>query len=365
MDAEPLVAPGGCIGIVGGGQLGRMTALAAAALGYRCRVLDRDPLAPAKQVAAHDTADYDDMAALERFAAKVDVVTCEFENVPVAALEALALWKPVRPGPRAFAIAQDRLPEKDFAREVGFATPPYRAIAAESDFDGAAYPAILKTRRLGYDGKGQARIASAEEGRAAWTRLGRVPCLLEGLVDFEREVSAIIARAADGALRAFDVVENRHRQGILDLTIAPAPIAPARAAEAQRLAGAAAQRLGLVGLLAVEMFVDRQGRLLFNEMAPRPHNSGHWTIEGCTASQFEQLVRAVVGLPLADPARRANAVMKNLIGDEVRAWSRLAADPALKLHLYGKAEIRAGRKLGHVTRLYPLDVTPDPRSAFP
>lgn len=357
-DAGVRIAPGGCIGILGDGQLGRMLVLAAARLGYRCHIFGPDRGSPAGQVAAQTVADYLDEAALERFAAAVDVVTTEFENVPAATLARLAAKVPVRPGAAALETAQDRRLEKSFFNFIGAATAPWWAIDDLADLEAGlaaiGRPAILKSSRFGYDGKGQERIAPGDDAAAVYRAIGRVPAILEGFVDFEREISVIVARGLDGGTACFDVVENRHRNHILHVTRAPAPIPTGLAAEARAIAERAAAELGLVGLLAVEMFVTRDGRLLVNEMAPRPHNSGHWTIDACVTSQFEQCVRAVCGQPLGDPSRFADAEMTNLIGDDARAWPVLMAEPGARLHLYGKAEIRPGRKMGHVTRVRPL-----------
>ena len=352
------IPPGSVIGIMGGGQLGRMTALAAAQLGYRCHIFTPEADSPAAQVAAAATvAAYDDHAALDAFVAAVDVVTFEFENVPGASVRRLAERAVVRPSWTCLATSQDRLAEKDFVNGLGIGTAPYRPVdglpALQAAVAALGRPAILKTVRLGYDGKGQHRIGPDGDLAAAWAAMGGQPAVLEGFVDFEREVSSIIARGPDGAVAAFDVVENRHVEGILDTTVAPAPIPATRAAEATRIAAAIAEGLDLVGLLAVEMFVTRDGGLLVNEIAPRPHNSGHWTMDACVTGQFEQFVRAVCGLPLGSPARHSDARMHNLIGDAVHTWPRLLADPAARLHLYGKAEARPGRKMGHVTWLTP------------
>jgi 5-(carboxyamino)imidazole ribonucleotide synthase len=350
------LAPGACIGVVGGGQLGRMTALAAARLGYRCHILTPEPDSPAAQVADRTTvAAYDDAAALERFASAVDVVTIEFENLPVAPLAWLALRLPVHPAPAILAICQDRLREKAFLAGIGVATAPWLAIHAAGDLAAALAerpgPLILKTARSGYDGKGQQVLAPGADPAAAWARLGGVAAIAEARVDFLREISVITARGQDGRQISYPPVENRHEAQVLARTIAPAPIAPPLAAEAVRLAERIARELELVGLLAVEMFITGDDRLLVNELAPRPHNSGHWTIDACAVSQFELLVRVLCGLPLPDPGRFADAVMDNLLGAAVETWPELLAEPGARLHLYGKAEIRPGRKLGHVTRL--------------
>ena len=358
--------PGATIGIVGGGQLGRMTALAAARLGYRCHVLTPEPDSPAAQVCAGATiGDYEDPAALRDFAAHADVVTFEFENVSAAGLELLASLKPVRPGPSVLRISQDRLAEKRFLGDAGIATAPWRAVHDLAGLHAAAealgLPAILKTTRLGYDGKGQALLRHADDLARAFAQLSPKPLVLEGFVDFSCEVSVVVARGTDGAIAAFDTVENRHRDHILDMTFAPARIPERIAATAQATARQVAAALDLVGLLAVEMFVAADGRVLVNEIAPRPHNSGHWTIDACPASQFELHVRAVAGLALPPAVRHSDAVMKNLVGPaEAALWPAILATPGLIPHLYGKAEARPGRKMGHVTRLFPRDSLPGP-----
>ena len=359
-----MIAPGATVGILGGGQLGRMLALAAAPLGYRCHIFSPEPDGPAAQVSAAETvAAYDDHAALDAFGAAVDVVTTEFENVPADALERLADQVPVRPGARSLRIAQNRIAEKDFVRGLGLETTPYAAIERGADNAAAdariGRPAVLKTQTLGYDGKGQVMLGAGDDLLVDWRRMlrGR-PAILEALTLIEREVSVIVARAPDGHMASFDPVENRHVNGILDVTLAPADIPPALAQAAREGAERIAQALNHVGVLCVELFVTADGWLLVNEIAPRVHNSGHWTIEGCETSQFAQHIRAVCGLPLGSSARRANACMKNLIGADVECWRALAADPAAHLHLYGKTETRAGRKMGHVTWLSPLDAPP-------
>ncbi len=357
-DGGGALPPGATIGILGGGQLGRMTALAAARLGYRCHVFCDEADAPAAQVAAATVAAYDDAAALAEFARSVDVVTFEFENMPAAALRAVAAHRPVRPSIRALEIAQDRVAEKRFFAAQGIASAPWRPVpdypALAPALRALGGACVLKTVRMGYDGKGQARIEPGSDLAAAWARVGRVPSILEGFVEFEREISVIAARGLDGSVACYDPVENRHRDGILDVTRAPAAISDALADGAREIALRAVQALDIVGLICVEMFVARDGALLANEMAPRPHNSGHWTIDACATSQFEQLVRAICGLPLGDTARFADAEMTNLIGDEVDSWPRLVAEPGARLHLYGKSETRPGRKMGHVTRLKPI-----------
>ena len=368
-----LISPGSTIGILGGGQLGRMLALAAAELGYRCHIFSPEADCPASQVAAATTvADYDDHTALDRFAAAIHVATFEFENIPVAAIERVAARIGLHPGAEVLRITQDRLLEKQFAQSHGAETAPYAALSSDAELAAATRsigaPSVLKTRRLGYDGKGQqiikAPAAVAGSGALAaamgeaWNALGRTPCVLESFVDFTCELSVVVARNAAGQLAAYVPVENRHSRHILATTIAPAQIPPPLAARAEQLARDIAAALDIVGVLAVEMFVTRDGRLLVNELAPRVHNSGHWTIEACCTSQFEQHIRAVCGLPLGAPDRHANAVMQNLIGDDIERWPAIIADPHNKLHLYGKTEARPGRKMGHVTRLFPLGTTP-------
>ncbi|ACI99245.1 5-(carboxyamino)imidazole ribonucleotide synthase [Rhodospirillum centenum] len=350
------IAPGATLGMLGGGQLGRMTALAAARLGYRTHVLTHEAEGPCAQVAAEATivTDYTDRAALTRFAAAVDVVTLEWENIPTEAVAFLAERVPVHPGAGVLAVAQDRLREKGFANALGIGTAPFRAVRDVAGLADAVAalgtPSVLKSTRMGYDGKGQVRLAPGTDLAAAWAEMGAPEGILEGWVDFALEVSVIVARREDGEMAAWPAVENRHRAGILDETLAPADIAPSVAAEADRIARALAEALGVVGLLAVEMFVTRDGTVLVNEIAPRPHNSGHWTMDFAETCQFEQLVRAVCGLPLGPTGIRAPARMKNLIGDEVAQWPALLAEPGAKLHLYGKAQARPGRKMGHVNR---------------
>jgi 5-(carboxyamino)imidazole ribonucleotide synthase len=353
-----VIKPGGTIGILGGGQLGRMLALAAAPLGYRVHVLCPDDDIPAAQVAVRTThADYEDPAALDAFAAEVDVVTYEFENVPAGAVERLATRVPVFPDAQALATCQDRLVEREFLARVGVPTAAFRPIDNIADVAPAiaalGAPAVLKTRRFGYDGKGQALVRAAADAEQAWAGL-KAPAILEAWIDFRCEVSVVVARGRDGAVAPYVPVENRHIDHILATTIAPASIPAVLAGEAVALARRIVDALGYVGVMGVEMFVTRDGRLLINELAPRVHNSGHWTMDACIAGQFEQHIRAVTGLPLGDPTRRGDAVMRNLIGATVDDWPRYAADPSAKLHLYGKRETRAGRKMGHVTWVHPL-----------
>jgi 5-(carboxyamino)imidazole ribonucleotide synthase len=357
--------PNATIGIIGGGQLGRMSAIAAAELGYRCHILSPEPDSPAAQVSAHATiADYEDHAALRAFAAAVDVITFEFENVSASGLDLLESIRPVRPSPSVLRISQDRVAEKSFLRDAGVPTAAWAPIGSLVELEAAVgtigLPAVLKTTRLGYDGKGQAVLRTPADLAPAWDALDPKPLVLEAFVDYACEISVVVARGIDGGGSIFDAAENRHRDGILDISIAPARVRPGTKAEAGRVAWRVAETLELVGLLAVEMFVDRAGRVLVNEIAPRPHNSGHWTIEACPASQFNLHIRAVAGLPLPPGLRHADAVMKNLVGpEEVALWPQIVATPGLIPHLYGKAEARPGRKMGHVTRLFPLDGLPD------
>jgi 5-(carboxyamino)imidazole ribonucleotide synthase len=358
MSSFPL-PPGSVIGILGGGQLGRMSAMAAARLGYACHVYAPEADSPGMQVAAHRTvAPYEDREALARFAGAVSVVTFEFENVPAAALEALAGLVPCRPGLAALATCQDRVAEKAFLGRIGVPVARWRAIETEADLQAAVaeigLPAVLKTTRLGYDGRGQAVLREAADLAPAFARLAPKPLILEAFVPFAAEISAIAARGEDGSLAVFDAVENRHARHILDLSFAPARVDAAVGEAARAHVAAVAEGLGLVGVVALEMFLLPDGRLLGNEIAPRPHNSGHWTMDACAASQFEQHIRAVAGLPLASPERHHDAVMKNLIGPEgLAAWPRLLRLPGVVPHLYGKAAAREGRKMGHANRLLP------------
>lgn len=356
--------PNATIGLVGGGQLGRMSALAAARLGYRCHILTREVDSPAAQVSnAVTISDYADPVSLRAFAESVDVISFEFENVSAEGLELLASLKPVRPSPDVLRISQDRVSEKSFLNDAGIATAPWHAVETLADLEAAAarlgLPAVLKTTRLGYDGKGQAMLRESGDLVSAFERLSPKPLVLEAFINFAREVSVIVARGADGALACFDTVENRHRNHILDVTLAPARIIDEVNHAAQSIARHVATALDLVGLLAVEMFIDSDGKLLVNEIAPRPHNSGHWTIDACPASQFELHIRAIAGLPLPPATRHSDAVMKNLVGPEEAAlWPAVLASPGLIPHLYGKADARPGRKMGHVTRLFPKGALP-------
>lgn len=351
--------PGAVVGIIGGGQLGRMSAMAAARLGFAVHVFGPEILGPAAQVAPyHTVAEYDNLAALRRFAEAVDVITFEFENISAQGLAALEAVRPVRPGADVLRISQDRILEKQFLQSAGVATAPWAEV---HDFGGLeqavaalGLPAVLKTTRLGYDGKGQAMLRTAEDLAPAFAALSPKPLVLEGFVDFAAELSVMVARGADGAVVAYDAVENRHKHHILDLTLAPAQLPRDLLEEAGEIARRVAAALGLVGLLGVEMFLSADGRLRVNEIAPRPHNSGHWTLDACHCSQFEMHIRAVTGLPLPPATRHSDAVMKNLVGPEDMAlWPAVLATPGLIPHHYGKLEARPGRKMAHFTRLFP------------
>lgn len=356
--------PNSVIGIVGGGQLGRMSAMAAARLGFRCHILSDEPDSPASQVAAATIlGDYGNTDTVEAFARTVDVVTFEFENVPAAALDLMASLRPVRPSPAILRTSQDRIAEKSFLNSIGIATAPWAELRETGDLPTAlgriGLPSVLKTTRLGYDGKGQALIRHPDDATSSWSALHPKPLILEGFVDFACELSVIVGRGADGQSVAFDAVENRHREHILDLTLAPAQVSAEIACSARAKALHIADALGLVGLLTVEFFVTRDGEILANEIAPRPHNSGHWTIDACPASQFEVHIRAVAGLPLAAARRHSDAVMKNLVGPKDMAnWPELLKMDGAIPHLYGKSEARPGRKMGHFVRLFALGGLP-------
>lgn len=349
-----VLPPGSTIGILGGGQLGRMTALAAAQLGYKTHVFAQKSDEPACLVTPYHTlGDFTDTQKLSIFAGMVDVITLEWENVPVETLEFLAALKPVHPGAAALHITQDRVFEKNFAQKHGVATAPFMEVTSLDDLQNAVMkigiPCILKSARMGYDGKGQAIIRDLRDIHAAWASVKTDRAILEGFVPFQKEISVIIARRANGIMQAYPAAENRHKNGILDETQLPASITPALAQKAQAMAETLAEKLGVVGLLAVEMFVDGDA-VLMNEMAPRPHNSGHWSMDFSATSQFEQLVRAICGLPLGATAITAPCLMKNLIGDDVKDWQHFLQQPHTHLHLYGKTEARKGRKMGHVNQ---------------
>ncbi|MBV8059957.1 MAG: 5-(carboxyamino)imidazole ribonucleotide synthase [Alphaproteobacteria bacterium] len=361
MAQAKIITPGATIGILGGGQLGRMTALAAAQLGYKTHIFCSAADEPALDVTAHRTlAQFDDVDALRQFAQSVDVVTLEWENVPAVALETVAKYAPLHPGASVMAIAQDRQKEKDFARSVGIGTTRYKIVQSAAELAEALKkipaPAFLKTTRMGYDGKGQIKITPDMDAEQAWAEFGNPLGILEARVDFACEVSVIVARNAQGDMAAYPVVENRHKNQILDETHAPAAIDAEISAEAVATARHMAAQLGVIGLLAVELFVLREPNgegqsVLLNEIAPRPHNSGHWTMDACAVSQFEQLVRAVCGLPLGSTEPHSAAVMKNLIGNDALQWQQYLSDRSACLHLYGKRDVRDGRKMGHVNSL--------------
>ena len=352
--------PGSTIGILGGGQLGRLLALAAAELGFDCVVYEPELDCPAGRVAAQCmSAAWDDLKSLAAFAERVDVITFEFENVPAASLAFLADKKPIRPGLKSLQQTQDRYVEKRFLSGLGLKTAPFIAVDSLESLNHAVAeigtPAILKTRTLGYDGKGQVRLRSPDDAKAAWLELKGHSCVLEGFVPFEREVSVIVARGGDGSLVPFDVTENVHQDGILRTSSVPARISPSVEAAALDAAARISHALEHIGVLAVEFFVLADGGLIVNEIAPRVHNSGHWTQDGCAASQFQQHIRAIANWPLASTQRlSAQIIMTNLIGHEVDAWSQLSQKDNCFLHLYGKRQVREGRKMGHINQLYGL-----------
>ncbi|HID68189.1 MAG TPA: 5-(carboxyamino)imidazole ribonucleotide synthase [Roseibacterium sp.] len=343
---------GSMIGILGGGQLGRMLAIAAARLGYRAHIFEPGA-APAADVAHSWTqAGYDDLDALREFAKACDVITFEFENIPADALDVIAATTPLYPDRRALETSQDRLIEKAFLRDLGLTTAPYAPVNRDiiDVLATTGIPAILKTRRFGYDGKGQARVMALEDGKAALETLKDAPAIAEGLVEFSCEISVIAARGQDGSIAAYDPGENVHKDGILATTTVPATITPALRTDAVLIASRILNALDYVGVLGVELFVTPNG-LIVNEIAPRVHNSGHWTQAGCAVDQFEQHIRAVTGWPLGDGSRHANVVMENLIGDDVTQANALAAETGVQIHLYGKVDIREGRKMGHINRV--------------
>ena len=356
----PILKPGSTLGILGGGQLGRMLALAAARFGLHCHVFSPEKDSCAFDVVREKTcASFEDEAALARFANHCDIITFEFENVPAETADFLVTnKKPVLPDPAILATTQDRLAEKHFLTDFEIKTAPYAEIGSDVDISVATVqvpaPAVMKTRRLGYDGKGQAIIPLDGDPSVAWKAIGEVPAVLEGFIDFELEMSVIAARGRDGTFMAFDPTENVHRDHILYQSTVPASVPPAVAKEAVAIAKKIADELNYVGVLAVEMFVcnkDGKYELLVNEIAPRVHNSGHWTIDGCNVSQFEQHVRAVAGWPLARPHRHGQVEMTNLIGAEIDGWKKYLGQPNTAVHVYGKGEARPGRKMGHVTKV--------------
>jgi len=352
------ILPGATLGVLGSGQLGRMFAIAARRMGYRVHTLSPDRETPTGQVADHETsADYADLDAVAAFARAVSVVTFEFENVPAAATECAARHAPVRPRGAVLHTTQNRRREKQALAAAGFPTAPFEHVTAPEALPAAlariGTPAVLKTAGFGYDGKGQVRVDAGDDPGAAWRAIGGVEAVLEGFVDFEAELSVVAARGLDGAIADFGVIENRHRHHILDVSIADMPLPPGLADEARAIARGVLEALDVVGVLCVELFLTADGRLLVNELAPRPHNSGHLTFDACVTSQFEQQVRAVCGLPLGATERLAPAAMVNLLGEVWQAgepdWAAALADDRVKLHLYGKAEPRPGRKMGHLT----------------
>ena len=351
--------PGDTIGILGGGQLGRMLAMAAARLGFRCRVFSPDPDSPAFDVVLNATcAEYADVEALELFASDVDVITYEFENVPAAAAMVLDARRPVLPNRRILETTQDRLAEKDFVTRLGIGTAAYADVTSVATLRSAiaviGLPAVLKTRRFGYDGKGQTIISEGDDIAKVWAGLGTKAAILESFVSFEREISVIAARSADGQVECFDVTENEHRDHILKVSRAPALIPEELAEEARGIATRIATALDYVGVLAVEMFVLANGKnakVLVNEIAPRVHNSGHWTLDGASISQFEQHIRAIAGWPLGKPVRHGDVTMTNLIGDEINEYKDWLSTPGATVHVYGKGTARPGRKMGHITQV--------------
>ncbi len=352
LGSQKTITPGATIGILGGGQLGRMLAQAAERLGYHTHIFCPEVDCPAREVSKFTTiANYDDRDALLRFARAVDVVTYEFENIPVAAVKDVARHVPVYPSVEVLEICQHRVREKQMVNTFGVATAPFVPVSNQKELEAAVKklgtPAVLKTATMGYDGKGQWKIDSANLPEI---KAGE-EYILEGFVDFSMEISVIVARDAKGNMECYCPVKNTHKNHILAETIAPAPISAALAKEAEAIARKIAEGINLVGIMAVEMFVTKNDELLVNELAPRPHNSGHWTIDACVTSQFEQCIRAICGLPLGNPERTSDARMINLIGDEVNDWQKYVAQTGAKLHLYGKKESRPGRKMGHVTFL--------------
>ena len=353
--------PGDTIGILGGGQLGRMLAMAAARLGLRCQVFSPDPDSPAFDVVLNATcAEYADVEALELFANDVDVITYEFENVPASAALILGARRPVLPDHKVLETTQDRLAEKDFVKRLGVGTADYADVSTAAGLRTAiqkiGLPAVLKTRRFGYDGKGQAIIREGDNPDRIWADLGTKSAILEAFIPFEREISVVAARSADGKVECFDVTENEHRDHILKVSRAPATIPDTLAREAREVASKIAGELDYVGVLAVEMFVlagDNGPKILVNEIAPRVHNSGHWTLDGASVSQFEQHIRAIAGWPLGKPLRHGEVTMTNLIGDEINSYEQWLTVPGATVHLYGKGVPRPGRKMGHVTQVVP------------
>ena len=355
------ILPGATIGVLGSGQLGRMFAIAARRMGYRVHTFSPDQDTPTGQIADVEVvAPYNDLDAVRNFARNVGVVTFEFENVPADTAQAAASCAPVRPSGSILHTTQQRIREKSFLTSAGLPTTPYREIHSSDDLARAlselGCPAILKTAAFGYDGKGQVRVESEERAEAAWDAIGRQEAVLEAFIDFDREISVVAARGADAAFVHYNPAENQHSRHILDVSIAPARVPPAVAKEAVEMTRCVLEKLGVVGVLCVEFFVTRYGRLLINELAPRPHNSGHLTVDACVTSQFEQQLRAVCGLPLGSTAMHCPAAMANILGDlwsqREPDWAAACAFPNVKLHLYGKLAPRPGRKMGHLTALH-------------
>jgi 5-(carboxyamino)imidazole ribonucleotide synthase len=362
------ILPGAAIGVLGSGQLGRMFAIAARRMGYRVHTLSPDQDTPTGQVADVEVmAAYDDLDAVSEFARRVSVVTFEFENVPAPTAQAAARCAPVRPSGSVLHTTQQRIREKSFLRNAGLPTTPYREVRTLEDLDRAigelGCPAVLKTAAFGYDGKGQVRIEGRERTAEAWNAIGRQEAVLEAFIDFDCEISVVAARGEDGQFVHYGAIENQHSRHILDLSVAPARVAPRVAQEAVELARCVLEKLSVVGVLCVEFFVTRDGALMINELAPRPHNSGHLTVDACVTSQFEQQLRAVCGLPLGSTEMHRPAAMANLLGDLWASgepnWRAACAFPDVKLHLYGKLEPRPGRKMGHLTAL-----NHDPEEAY-
>lgn len=352
--SEPL-PQGATIGILGGGQLGRMLSVAASRLGLKTHIFEPGANPPAGHVADRvTTASYDDVAALTDFANTVDVITYEFENIPTSALDTLEALRPIHPNRRALATSQDRLVEKEFLQSLGLNTAPFATVDTLDDLTNAVAaigaPAILKTRRFGYDGKGQARLKTAADAPQAFADMADAPSLLEGFVNFRHEISVIAARGQQGDIACFDPGQNVHVDGILHTTTVPATLTKTQSTDAVLLAAQILNALDYVGVMGVELFVTSQG-LIVNEFAPRVHNSGHWTQNGCAIDQFEQHIRAVAGWPLGDGKRHSDVTMENLIGDDMDNIAALAAQPNTALHLYGKADVKPGRKMGHVNRI--------------
>lgn len=354
------ILPGSVLGVLGSGQLGRMFAIAARRMGYRVHTYSPETDTPTGQVADKEwTASFDDVASLSSFAKSVDLITFEFENIPVDAVKAAEKWAPVHPGGHVLHTTQNRLREKTFLSKNGFPVPPFMPISSEAELKAAAVkigaPAVLKSAGFGYDGKGQKKIETAADLPAAYESIGRIESILEAFVPFERELSVVAARGKDGSFIAYDVFENEHRNHILDVTVSPARISEKLKKQAMEMARGIFEALEVVGVLCVEMFLTKNESLLVNELAPRPHNSGHLTFDACVTSQFEQQLRAVCGLPLGAVDLMRPAAMANLLGDLWKDgepdWARAIAYPSVKLHLYGKASARPGRKMGHLTAL--------------